>query len=255
MSNAIFITVRTGSTRLPNKALMKIDGVPTIEYVVRRMKFSKKADNIILCTTENKSDDILIQIAERNNIKYFRGNEKDKLLRWEGAAKKFNINFFVTADGDDLFCEPKLIDMAFDQYDKNNSDFIQSKRIITGAFTYGIKTDALNKVCEIKDTEETEMMWVYFTNTGIFKVEELENVEKKYYRDDIRMTLDYKEDFEFFNAIINNEIIKEDYLSLDQILKILEKNPEIKNINFFRQQDWAKNQKNKTNLKLKGDNK
>jgi len=44
MINAIFITVRTGSTRLPNKALLNFEDLPIIEYVIRRMKYPKKAN-------------------------------------------------------------------------------------------------------------------------------------------------------------------------------------------------------------------
>ena len=252
MTNAIFITVRTSSTRLPNKALLNFQGLPTIEYVIRRMKYSKKANQIILCTTQKKDDDILIEIAKRNNINYFRGSENDKLVRWKDAAIQFNIDFFVTADGDDLFCEPKLLDMAFDQYKRNNSDFIQSKNIICGAFTYGIKVDALKKVCGIKDTDETEMMWVYFTDTGLFRVEELENVPDKFYRDDIRMTVDYQEDYDFFNAIAKKDDHTTSYLTLDKIVAILEKYPKLKEINYFRHKEWADNQDKKINLKLKG---
>lgn len=251
MNKSIFITVRNGSTRLENKALMHIDGLPIIEYIIRRMKHAKKANNIILCTTEKPQDNSLVEIAERNNILYFRGSEEDKLERWNGAAKHHNVEFFCTADGDDLFCEPMLIDLAFEQYERNNCDFIESKKAITGAFTYGIKASALKKVCEIKDSEQTEMMWVYFTNTGLFKCEELQNIPEKFCRPDVRMTLDYQEDFDFFDAIIEKSSKKGDYLTLNEIVDIIEKYPDIKNINFFRQQQWADNQKNKTSLKIK----
>ena len=248
---AIFITVRNGSTRLPDKALKIIQGIPTIEYIIRRMKYSKLAEKIVLCTTENKQDDSLVEIALRNNIDFFRGSEEDKLERWHGAAQKFNIEFFCTADGDDLFCDPVLIDYAFEQYLRNNSVFIESKKVITGAFTYGIKVSALKKVCEIKDSDQTEMMWVYFTESGLFKCEELENIHEKYVRSDIRMTLDYQEDYDFFNTIIEKSNKKCDYLALDEIVNIINAYPEIKDINFFRQQQWADNQKMKTVLKLK----
>lgn len=251
MYKAIFITVRTGSMRLPGKELKIIDGITTIEYVIKRMKYSRLADKIILCTTTKKKDDVLIEIAKNNNIGYFRGSENDKLDRWKGASEKFNIDFFCTADGDDLFCEPKLIDMAFEQSERNNSDFIQSKKVICGSFTYGLKVNALKKVCELKDTDETEMMWVYFTETGLFQVEELENVPNKFYRSDIRMTLDYIEDFRFFHAVINKSKNIDSYLSLDEIIEIIDKNPFIKEINYFRQKQWADNQKIKTNLKIK----
>ena len=48
MIKAIFITVRNGSTRLPGKAMLEIEGLPTIEYLIHRLKHSKKADIIVL---------------------------------------------------------------------------------------------------------------------------------------------------------------------------------------------------------------
>ena len=49
--NAIFITVRSGSTRLPNKATLGIGDKATIEYVIQNAKRSKYADKVVLCTT------------------------------------------------------------------------------------------------------------------------------------------------------------------------------------------------------------
>jgi len=142
--------------------------------------------------------------------------------------------------------------MAFDQYKRNDTDFIQSKNTICGAFTYGIKVDALKKVCEIKDSDETEMMWVYFIDTGLFRVEELEKVSDKFYRDDIRMALDYQEDYDFFNAIVKKAGHTTSYLTLDKIVAILEKFPKLKEISYFRHKEWADNRNKKINLKLKG---
>ena len=137
---AIFITVRTGSTRLPNKSLLKIGEKTTIEHLIARVKKSRYADMVVLCTTALPTDDILCEIATRNNIHYFRGSAPDKLERWNGACKKFGIDFFVTADGDDLFCDPHLIDLAFEQYEKSNGevDFIKSDDVICGVFTYAM---------------------------------------------------------------------------------------------------------------------
>ena len=129
MRKAIFITVRSASTRLPNKCYITIKGKPTIEYVIAQAKKAKLADIVILCTTKNK---------------------EDKLVRWQAAAKMFNIDFFVTADGDDLFCSHELFDVAFDQYNNLEVDFIEGKDIVCGSFTYGIKTSALNEVCHRK---------------------------------------------------------------------------------------------------------
>ena len=119
MKNAIFITVRTKSTRLPQKCLLRINGITTIEHHIERVKRSTLSDLIVLCTTEQNEDDVLCDIAKQHNIEYVRGSAKDKLMRWLVAADKFNVGFFVTADGDDLFCDPELIDLAFEQYKRN----------------------------------------------------------------------------------------------------------------------------------------
>jgi len=271
---AIFITVRTGSKRLPNKAMLEINGRPTISHLIENVKHSKKTDMIVLCTTNLKEDDVLCEIAKKSNINYFRGSVTDKLERWKGACDKFKIDFFVTADGDDLFCEPELIDLAFEQYERTNADFIQGKDIICGSFTYGIKTKALNKVCKIKDTNDTEMMWVYFTDTDLFNVQTLENVPEIYKRDDIRVTLDYEDDFKFFSTVIKNLTNKNNkenhdsynYLkhnsildnnsidfNLKDVVNYIDKNPEIKKINYYLHKKWSKNQKQKTKLILKNE--
>ena len=246
---AILITVRTGSTRLPKKALIEIKGKTTIEHLIDRVKQSQLADIIVLCTTTLSEDDILCKIAENNNIQYYRGSIEDKLDRWLGACKKFNIDFFVTADGDDLFCEHKLIDLAFKQYETSGAEFIRAPGIICGAFTYGIKQSALEKVCEIKDTENTEMHWVYFEDTGLFNVQDLQNVPAEYKRNDIRMTLDYEDDLKFFTNII--EHFNEQKFGLSEIIHYINNNKDVAEINLYLEYKWAANQKEKTNLKIK----
>jgi len=229
--------------------LLEIEGKSTIEHLINRVKKSKLKDSIVLCTTENPEDDVLCEIATKNGINFFRGSTEDKLDRWLKASKENNVDFFVTADGDDIFCDPELIDMAFVQYETNGADFIQSKEIVCGAFTYGIKVTALEKVCRIKDTSDTEMMWVYFTDTGLFNVEELSDVPKIFLRDDIRMTLDYDADFTFFETVIHH-FSNRDY-SLRDIITYLDDNPEVIKINFHLQQEWSQNQIKKTKLEVK----
>jgi len=247
MKKAIFITVRTNSTRLPGKALLKINGKSTIELVINRAKKSQKAELIVLCTTEEPADNVLCETAERHGIFYFRGSTEDKLMRWKGATEKYGVEFFVTFDGDDLLCDPDLADLAFDQYERNKTDFIQCKSVPCGAFTYGIKTEALNKVCEMKGTTDTEMMVPYFTETGLFRVEELEDVPEQLKRPEIRMTLDYKEDLRFFKAIYT-------YFTnpaLWEVLKFLDEHPNVCRINAHLQEMYLYNQRQKARVVLK----
>ena len=169
-----------------------------------------------------------------------------------GAARKWEIDCFVTMDGDDLLCEPELMTIGIEQLKLSNADFIEAPTgLICGSFTYGIKTPALEKVCHIKGTDDTEMMWVYFKDTRLFNVATLDVKDVIFYETDIRMTLDYAEDFDFFNAIFTHFDCVDNDVPLRTIVPYLKNNQEIIKINAFRHQDWAANQKKKTKLLLK----
>jgi spore coat polysaccharide biosynthesis protein SpsF len=252
MNNAIFITVRSDSTRLPNKALINILGRPTIEHIIIRAKITTAFKEIILCTTDRQIDDELTEIAEKNRIKYFRGAVKDKLKRWLDAAHKFDVDYFVTMDGDDLFCDPELMELGAKQMEEKGYDFLKAPADLTcGAFSYAIKTSALEKVVQIKDTEDTEMMWVYFEDTGLFHVGTLLVNDPIYYDDNIRLTLDYPEDLVFFDKVFNELGCKNNDIPLKRVMFFLKDNPQIYLINSYRQEDFLKNQSVKTKLLIK----
>ena len=254
MKLGIFITCRNGSARLPNKCNLDFFNKNSyIESIFQRTFKVKTKCNKILCTTNKKSDLDLVKKAKKYKIKYFRGSTKDKLKRWKDAAKKFKIDFFVTVDGDDPLFDPKLIDKAFKQYLSTKADFIEAKGLICGLFTYGISTAALNKVCKIKDTDETEIMSVYFTDTGLFKCEQLKDINKIFYRADVRLTLDYIEDHLFFKALISNLKNKNIFLSSIKIINIINKKPELLQINKHKIKEWKNNQFKNTKLLLKNE--
>ena len=177
MKKGILVCARTGSSRLPNKMVADVNGRSVIQYLLERMQTSKKYDELIFCTTHLKEDDVLENIANGMNIFCFRGSVEDKMDRWYKAALEYNIDYFVNVDGDDLFCEPELIDLAFDQYEKSDHDFVKSdeKNLVAGIFTFGMKTVALEKLCKLKTTKDTEAAWLSFHTKGIIDSELLQN--------------------------------------------------------------------------------
>lgn len=252
MTKAVFITVRSDSSRLPGKAYKNIVGKPVIEMIMRRAKLVKNADMVVVCTTERDIDDRIVEIAQNVGINYFRGSLEDKLDRWYGAVKKYNIDAFATFDGDDLLCAPELIDLGFEQLEKEGLDFLEAPEdLAVGAFTYCIKSSALKKVCEIKNTEDTEMMWTYFKDTGLFKVGELKVEDKIYLNPDARLTLDYQEDFDFFETVFKHFNNTENNVPLKEVMRYLNEHPEVIAINAERAKEWKQNQINKTKLVLK----
>lgn len=255
MKTAIFITVRMDSSRLPNKTMKEILGKPVLEHVINRANQATKFDGIIVCTTQRSVDDKIVEIASKCGVKVFRGSLDDKLERWNGAAQAYDIDYIVTFDGDDLFCDPYLLDKGAEQIASGNFDFIElPKGLICGAFTYAFTAKALARVCEMKATDDTEMMWTYFKDTGCFRTGCLENVEDIYFSDDYRLTLDYPEDFEFFTKVFEHFNCLNNDVPLKEIVEYFKEHPEVPKTNIGRQQEFLENQKKKTKLVLKNDN-
>ena len=241
MKKAIFISVRTGSTRLPNKSILEINGKPTIEYLIDRVKESKFADIIILCTTTLPEDDVLCEIAEKNCIQYHRGSEEDKFDRWLGACENFDIDFFVTADGDDLFYEGGLADICFDQYLVNSTPntFINGQGLYNDV--YGMDISVLQKICMHKESSTIEPHNIVdFLKDSDITVNKISNVPNLYKNKGIRMTLDYIEDFNFFKNIIEHFDGKK--FGLSEIINYINNNPSVKDINKHLEVEWKANQ-------------
>lgn len=252
MKNAIFITVRKDSNRLSDKCLLPILGQPVLQLIIKRALKAKEFHEVIVCTTTREIDDEVVEIAEKNGAKTYRGSLNDKLDRWNKAAIKYGVDYIVTFDGDDLFCDPYLLDLGVKQMIQRQLDFIESPDgMVVGAFSYGFSAKALKQVCQIKASDQTEMMWVYFKDTGLFQCGKLENIPKCYFSSKIRATLDYPEDYTFFLKVFDHFKCENNDVGIDIISNYLEQHPEIASINIARQQDFLDNQRAKTHLKLK----
>jgi len=254
MKTAIFIPVRLSSSRLPGKALKTINNKPCFQLLVDRVKRTKNIDLIVLCTTKNPVDDKLVKLAEKLNIFWFRGSEIDVLKRYLDASKKLGVDYIVNVDGDDIFCEPELIDLTVKILQTKNYDFVVWKNLPLGVSPVGLKVDALKKICKLKNTENTETGWgKFFTETGLFQVKYLDPPRSELKNQNIRLTLDYPEDFELFKKIYEN--LKEPF-SLKDIIQLFRKKPSLMKINENVKEIYWKNFSNKsTEVKMKKEKK
>lgn len=242
MNIGAFITVRLGSTRLTNKALLKIQNKPTIVHLIERIKNTKFVDKIVLCTTTNPEDKRLIEIAKDNNIHYFAGDEKNIIKRHYDAANYHNINFIINIDGDDLFCDPEYIDQIANEVNKNFKlyDVIETKGLPFGVNSFGYKIECLENVLKNKKDDDRDTGWGdFFRENPQLKKKEIP--AKEQHKIDARMSLDYEEDFLFFKNIIDTLYKEGKYISLDEIIHFLEENPEVIRINKSVEDKYWKN--------------
>ena len=91
----IIIEARMGSTRLASKTLKLLHCKPMLEMLVERLKRVKNADEIIVATTDLPEDTLIIELADKLNIKSYQGSSEDVLDRVLKAAKHYDIDIIV----------------------------------------------------------------------------------------------------------------------------------------------------------------
>ena len=238
------ITVRTNSTRLKKKCLLKFGNINIIEHIILRAK--KNNITPIVCTTKSKSDTILEKISKKHKVKCFRGSVKNKIKRWHDCAKKNKINFFHTIDADDPFFDSATIKKSILKCVASNGIVFPSIVSRKGGASegYSFSYEAINKLNEIvkklkkkHDSIDTEMVEKFISkkkfNTKILKGPNYE-IKKA------RLTLDYREDYIMLSKVRD---LCGNFASRKKINRFLKINKDILKINFFRNSDWEKKQK------------
>jgi len=230
MKFAITITARMKSERLPLKVIRYIEGKPMIEHMIDRLKLSKLADEIIMCTSTDPQDDILIDVAEKKGIKCFRGDEIDVLKRLLDAAKKFNADFIVNATADNPLTDHHYIDKIIQTFKETNADHVTCTNLPIGAFSHGLKVEILEKVVNEKEEEDTEIWGRFFEDNNSVKNINLE-VEDELNHPEVRLTVDEKNDLELMRRIFRKFYPINKNFELKDVVKYLLDNPDIMSIN------------------------
>ena len=230
MNYVITITVRMKSERLKNKALIKIRGKSYLERMIERLKTTIKPSQIVLCTSKLKEDQILVDIAERNHIKYYRGHPDDVMVRIYNGAKKYNADVLVGTTGDNLF-QDSFIDKMIDFFEKNNADFVYCNDLPIGIPAYLARMTTFKEAIDSKDEIDTERWLGYLNQPAVYKVFEYKVSNPLYNHPDWRLTLDYPEDLEVFKMIYNELYREGKILLIEEIMALLNNKGEIMEIN------------------------
>ena len=238
-TDAAIVTVRNTSSRLPGKSIMNIkNNLRSIDIVIERAK--QTGFPVILATSTSETDNIFESIAKQHEIEFFRGALLNKIKRWYDCFTKFNIENALLLDGDDLCHNYNIGGRALNQLKTSNVDMILNPpNIVTGFFTYAIKKSGMKKMYDIvnDENENTDVITRFIEKANLItEFVKLNDIECN---ENIRLTLDYEEDLQFFRKLYENVDILENG---SNVIKFLLKNKEILNINFHRQKDFLENQ-------------
>jgi spore coat polysaccharide biosynthesis protein SpsF len=112
-----------GSARFPGKMLTPLGGRPLIEWVLTRLAGARRLDSTILATTDQTSDDVLAEVANRLGVDVFRGSEDDVLERFANAAAGAGARTVLRVCADNPFVDPGEVDQLVDAYLEADVDY------------------------------------------------------------------------------------------------------------------------------------
>ena len=231
MKTGILLSVREKATRLPGKVLLPLGDYNVTEHLLYRLQGSKYSDEVVLSTSIDPRDDVLVKIAKKLGINYFQGSRDDKLVRYRDTAKHFDLDFLIVVDGDDPFVSINHIDNIILYAKDNNVDYVLYTGLPIGATGFGVRKISLERMCDEKRDLNTEVWGHFFTENNNYKCKLLEEHCLRYNRTDIRMTLDYPEDYKFFQNVMAGLRNQKKEPTFSNIIDYLNDHPEVVKIN------------------------
>jgi spore coat polysaccharide biosynthesis protein SpsF len=130
---------------------MDVAGRPLFAYLVDRIKNAVTLDAIVVATTTDKRDDVIIDECWERGIDAFRGSESDVLGRYVSAAQAFGAEIIVRVTADNPFTDPRSIDRVVGAV-AGGADYAIENGLPLGVTAEAIKSSALSFIDSVATT-------------------------------------------------------------------------------------------------------
>ena len=232
MNIVAIIQARMGSSRLPGKVLLDLEGETVLARVVRRLQRSRRISRIVVATTTAPGDEAITSECENLQVSCFRGSEQDVLDRYYQAAQANAADAVVRVTSDCPLIDPDLVDETVEVFRDQHADYASNasprtypRGLDTEVFTFDALDRAWREACEPHQREHVTPY--FYEHPQIFKLASLSGAAD-YSR--YRWTLDTREDMELLRAIYSSFDGRDDF-SWQEVLRLMEREPGLADLN------------------------
>jgi len=218
------VQARMGSTRLPGKALLQVQGKPLIGHLLERLSRSTLLDGIVLAIPESSVNDELAHLGETYGIQVFRGSELDVLDRYSAAAQTYPADAYVRVTGDCPLVDANLVDQIVGLFWNNQLDYARTgvtfpDGLDIEVFKALLLFDAANFARESYDREHVTP----FIRRRAAEHSDVLEHDRDYSR--LRLTVDEPEDFDVIESIF--DAFGHNHFDFADVAKLIEAQPEL----------------------------
>lgn len=227
MKIVAIIQARMGSTRLPNKVMKKINGIPMIELLLNRLSSSKYIAQIVLATSDNENNIPLIDYVKSLGYGVSVGSENNVLERYFQTAKLFKADIIVRITGDCPLIDSSLVDEVIRGFIDSGSDYASNREPPTypdGLDVEVISIKALGGIHkEAKEDFQREHVTPSIIDSNAYKKFYLKNFEDLSAE---RWVVDEPEDFTVVQNVFNSFHPTINF-SWKDVMQLRERNPQM----------------------------
>jgi spore coat polysaccharide biosynthesis protein SpsF len=235
----VVLQARMTSSRLPGKVMMEVNGRPMIFWQIQRILKAKNVNSLVVATSTDSSDDVLVNFLGENSVNVYRGSLENVLSRFIEAGEKFPHDALVRLTGDCPLTMPELIDKMVKKFFELDVDYLSNT--LEPTFPDGldieiVKKGVLNSLSSFK-LEPKELEHVTY---GVYtrpKVYKLSNYLNKSNRSFERWTVDYQEDLDFVRRIFKEYPGREADFTIEEINEFLDANPRLRDQNLGKRRN------------------
>ena len=229
------VEARMTSTRLPRKTMLPLLGKPVLYRVVERIRGSHRVEEVVVATTTNPDDDVIVDHCRGEAIAHYRGSEEDVLGRVIEAARAYDGDLIVQLGADCPFYDPALIDHLVDIYMDGGYDYVTNDIELTypeGVDAHVVSRQTLEGAARktTRPRDRDDVPRYVFEHPKDYRIFNL-RAPAELYAPDVRLTLDYAEDFTLTEAIYTGLYPYNSEFTTTDVLRFLQERPHLKSIN------------------------
>ncbi len=228
------IQARTGSNRLPRKILEPLyEDVSLLAYQCRRLRDVAGIDELVIATTDNPDDDVVVALGEAEGVRVFRGSEHDVLDRFLLVARKTLATTLVRITSDSPFRDPMIIARCIADHHDNLAEYTRpvDKHLPRGLRAEVVETRVLEHLAADPDVtaRDREHVTVFIReNYEAFRTHMVRFADNLH-RPDYDFSVDTKDDLAFVRHIYSTLSARGWPVDVTHICKLIDEEQAVKN--------------------------
>jgi spore coat polysaccharide biosynthesis protein SpsF len=143
MSTLAIIQARMGSSRLPGKVLERFAGKTALAHVVDRTRACAAIDDVVIATTSEPADDVIVEACRAAGWRWSRGSEHDVLDRYYQAALPLAPRDVVRITSDCPLLDPDVLTGLLARYRHDPTTDYASTSHPRPTFPVGISAEVM----------------------------------------------------------------------------------------------------------------